>query len=100
MQSASTAEPLAGIAPGRWPDIADLAGRIALAALFVMSGADKLFAHTTETVQMMAAYGVPLAGLLVYPAGIGELVGGLAPPPGYRAKLPAPLLARFTGGRT
>ena len=100
MQSASTVEPLAGVAAGRWTDIADLAGRIALAAIFVMSGVDKLFAHTTETVQMMAAYGVPLAGLLVYPAGIVELAGGLALAAGYQARLAALLLALFTAGIT
>ncbi len=61
MQSVSTVETAAGVAVGRWNDVADLAGRIALAAIFIMSGADKLFAHTAQTVQMMEAYRVPLA---------------------------------------
>ena len=100
MQSASTVEPLAGVAAGRWTDAADLAGRIALAAIFVMSGADKLFAHPTETAQMMAASGVPLAGLLVYAAGIVELAAGLALAAGYQARLAALLLALFTAGIT
>ena len=100
MQSASTAEPLAGVAAGPWTDVADLAARIALAAIFVMSGADKLFAHTTQNVQMMAAYGVPLAGLLVYPAGIVELAAGLALAVGYHGRLAALLLALFTVGVT
>jgi len=56
MQSVSTVETAAGVAVGRWNDVADLAGRIALAAIFIMSGADKLFAHTAQTVQMMEAY--------------------------------------------
>src|SRR5882757_10489663 len=100
MQSVSTVEPLAGVAADRWSDIADVGGRIALAAMFIMAGADKLFAHTTETVQMMAAYGVPLAGLLIYPAGLVELAGGLALAAGYRARLAALLLALFTVGIT
>ncbi|HEX9198193.1 MAG TPA: DoxX family protein, partial [Acidobacteriaceae bacterium] len=56
-----------------WSDIADLVGRIALASLFLMSGVDKLFIHTAETIQLMQAYRVPLAGLLVYPSGVFEL---------------------------
>ena len=96
MQSASTVEPLAGVAADRWSDIADVGGRIALAVMFIMAGADKLFVHTTETVQMMAAYGVPLAGILIYPAGIVELAGGLALVTGYRARFAALLLALFT----
>src|SRR5258707_9504585 len=98
MQSVSTVETAAGVAVGRWSDVADLAGRIALAAIFIMSGADKLFAHTAETVQMMEAYRVPLAGLLIYPAGVLELAGGLALAAGYRARGAAMLLALFTAG--
>jgi putative oxidoreductase len=96
MQSASTVEPLAGVAAGRWSDIADVAGRIALAAIFVMSGADKLFAHTAQNVELMAAYHLPLASLLVYPAGLVELAGGLALAVGDRARYAALLLALFT----
>jgi putative oxidoreductase len=96
MQSVSTVQTAAGVAVGRWSDVAELAGRIALAAIFIMSGADKLFAHTAQTVQMMEAYRVPLAGLLVYPAGIVELAGGLALAVGFRARQAALLLALFT----
>src|SRR5258708_36446846 len=92
MQSVSTVETAAGVAVGRWNDVADLAGRIALAAIFIMSGVDKLFAHTAQTVQMMEAYRVPLAGLLVYPAGIVELAGGPAAAGRFPAR-PAALLA-------
>src|SRR5260370_38714758 len=80
----------------RWSDIADLVGRIALASLFLMSGVDKLFIHTAETIQLMQAYRVPLAGLLVYPSGAFELAAGLALAAGYRARLAALLLALFT----
>jgi len=96
MQSVSTVETAAGVAVGRWNDVAELAARIALAAIFIMSGADKLFVHTAQTVQMMQAYGVPLAGLLVYPAGIVELAGGLALAVGFRARQAALLVALFT----
>src|SRR5258705_1745738 len=100
MQSVSTVETAAGVAVGRWNDVADLAGRIALAAIFIMSGADKLFAHTAQTVQMMEAYRVPLAGLLVYPAGIVELAGGLALAVGFPARQAALLVALFPAGVT
>ena len=100
MQSVSTVETATGVAVGRWNDVADLAGRIALAAIFIMSGADKLFAHTAQTVQMMEAYRVPLAGLLVYPAGIVELAGGLALAVGFRARQAALLVALFTAAVT
>jgi putative oxidoreductase len=96
MQSTATVDAAPAPAGGRWSDIADVVGRVALAAMFVMAGADKLFAHTAETVQMMEAYRVPLAGLLIYPAGIFELAGGLALAAGYRARLAALLLALFT----
>ncbi|HEX9395643.1 MAG TPA: DoxX family protein [Burkholderiales bacterium] len=98
MQSASSIETATGAADARWTDVADVAGRIALAAMFIMAGADKLFAHTAETVQMMEAYRVPLAGLLIYPAGVVELAGGLALAAGYRARWAAMLLALFTAG--
>src|SRR6266481_6097616 len=83
-------------AADRWSDIADLVGRIALASLFLMSGVDKLFIHTAETIQLMQAYRVPLAGLLAYPSGVFELAAGLALAAGYRARLAALLLALFT----
>ena len=100
MQSVSTVETAAGVAVGRRTDVAELAGRIALAAIFIMSGADKLFVHTAQTVQMMEAYRVPLAGLLVYPAGIVELAGGLALAVGFRARQAALLVALFTAAVT
>ncbi len=96
MQSDTTRDAVPAAAGDRWSDIADVAGRIALAAMFIMSRADKLFAHTAETVQAMEAYHVPLAGLLIYPVGIVELAGGLALAAGYRTRLAALLLALFT----
>jgi len=95
MRSEATLDAVSRTA-GLWTDISDLVGRIALASLFLMSGVDKLFVHTAETIQLMQAYRVPLAALLVYPAGIFELVAGLALALGYRAKLAALLLALYT----
>src|SRR5258706_12125063 len=96
MQSASTVETVSGVAAGRWTDAAELVARIALAAIFVLSGIDKLFAHTAQNVQMMQAYHLPLAGVLIYPAGIVELAGGLALITGYHARYAALLLGLFT----
>src|SRR5467141_2648442 len=100
MQSVSTVETAAGVAVSRGNEVADLAGRSALAAIFIMSGADKLFAHTAQTVQMMEAYRVPLAGLLVYPAGIVELAGGLALDVRFRARKGALLVHLLTAAVT
>src|SRR5882672_8808071 len=100
MQSAATVETVPGVAAGRWSDVADLVGRGALATMFIMSGIDKLFGHTAETAQMMQAYHVPLAGLLIYPAGIIEFAAGQALAAGYRARLAALVLAVFTLGVT
>ena len=96
MQSNATLDTVSGSAGVRWNDIADLAGRIALASIFIMSGADKLFAHTAENVQLMQAHHVPLAGVLVYPAAVFELAAGLALALGYRARLAGLLLALYT----
>ena len=95
MQSEATLDAASRTADG-WSDVADLVGRIALASLFLMSGADKLFIHTAETIKLMQAYHVPLAGLLIYPSGIFELAAGLALAAGYRARPAALLLALYT----
>ena len=96
MQSAATGNTLAGTTSGRWTDGADLAGRVLLASIFILGGADKLFGDTAETVQMMEACHVPLAAVLIYPAGIVELAGGFALALGYHARLGALALALFT----
>jgi putative oxidoreductase len=93
MQTSAT---LHATSAARWSDIADITGRVALAAMFLMAGIDKLFAHTAQTVQMMEAYHLPLAGLLIYPAGVIEIAGGIALIVGYQARLAALVLALFT----
>ena len=90
----STTRPNNGSA--HWDDVGDLVGRILLASIFVMGGADKLFGHTAQTVEMMDAHHVPLSAVLVYPAGIAELAGGLALALGFRTRLAAMVLALFT----
>ena len=94
MQVASTI----GAAPSstRLADIADLVARVTLALLFVFSGADKLFFHTVANAGYMQAVGIPLAGLLVYLAGLVEFAGGLLLAFGYQARIAAALLAAFT----
>lgn len=95
MQVASTVTAPPGWA-GRLTDIADLAARIALAVIFVFSGADKLFIHTANNVQYMQAVGLPWSGFLVYPAGLVEFAGGILLAVGYQARMAAALLAAFT----
>ncbi|HZS69912.1 MAG TPA: DoxX family protein [Burkholderiales bacterium] len=77
-------------------DSVDLAARIALAAMFIWSGIDKLFLGTAGNVAYMQAYHVPLAGLLVYVAGLAELAGGLALAAGYQTRAAALVLGLFT----
>ena len=77
-------------------DGADLAARVALAAIFIWSGIGKLFLGTAGNVAYMQAYHVPLAGLLVYGAGLAELAGGLALAAGYRTRVAALVLGLFT----
>ncbi|HYL87614.1 MAG TPA: DoxX family protein [Burkholderiales bacterium] len=100
MQLATTVNTATAGRTDRLGDTVDLAARIALAFIFAWSGADKLFMHTAGTVQYMQAAGLPLASLLVYPAGLLELGGGLLIVFGYRARAAALLLAGFTAVAT
>jgi len=84
----------------RLTDVADLVARISLAVIFVFSGADKLFIHTAANAQYMQAVGLPLAGLLVYPAGLVEFGGGILLAVGYQARIAAAALAVFTVAAT
>lgn len=81
-------------------DAADLVARITLGVVFVFSGADKLFIHTAGNVQYMQAVGLPLAGVLVYAAGLAEFAGGILLALGYQARVAAVLLAAFTVAAT
>ena len=78
-------------------DGADLLARITLAAIFIWSGLDKLVLHTAGNVGYMQAYHVPFASILVWPAGLFELGGGLLILAGWQARTAALVLALFTG---
>jgi putative oxidoreductase len=76
-------------------DWAALLGRIALALIFLWSGYGKL-ADISGTVGYMNAYHLPMANVLVWPAALLELIGGLVLLAGWKARWTALALAAFT----
>ena len=74
-------------------NVAELAGRILLSTLFVLSGFGKLGAYAA-TAGYMAAVGVP--GALLPLVIVTELLGGLAIAFGFKTRVVAFLLAGFT----
>jgi len=74
-------------------NVAELAGRILLSSLFVLSGLSKLGAYA-GTVAYMSAMGVPSALLPLVIA--TELLGGLAIAFGWKTRVVAFLLAGFS----
>ncbi len=72
--------------------IAAFVGRILLALIFIVSGASKLF-DIAGTEAMLAGVGLPSS--LALPAGIFELVAGLAIALGFMTRIFAILLAGF-----
>jgi putative oxidoreductase len=76
------------------PDLIALAGRLLIAAIFVMSGLGKI-AQPAGTIAYMTAAGLPLAPLGLAGAALVELGGGVALILGYRTRLVAALLAVF-----
>jgi len=71
-----------------------LAGRVLLAAIFVMSGLGKV-AAPAATLAYMKAAGLPFAPVGLAGAALIELGGGLALILGYRTRLVATILAVF-----
>ena len=71
-----------------------LAGRVLLAAIFVMSGLGKV-AAPAATLAYMKAAGLPFAPVGLAGASLIELGGGLALILGYRTRLAATILAVF-----
>jgi len=71
-----------------------LAGRVLLAAIFVMSGLGKV-AAPAATLAYMTAAGLPLAPLGLAGAALIELGGGIALILGYRTRLVGSVLAVF-----
>lgn len=76
-------------------DIVALAGRILLAAIFVMSGAGKL-ADPAGTIAYIGAAGLPLGPIAYAAAVAAELGGGIALILGYRTRFAAAALALFS----
>src|SRR4051794_9943150 len=71
-----------------------LAGRVLLAAIFVMSGLGKVAAPAVTLAHIKAA-GLPLAPLGLAGAALIEIGGGLALILGYRTRAAATILALF-----
>src|SRR3954454_5885121 len=71
-----------------------LAGRVLLAAIFVMSGLGKV-AAPAATLAYMKAAGLPFAPLGLAGSALIELGGGLALILGYRTRVAATILAAF-----
>ena len=76
-------------------DWASLAGRIALALVFLWSGYGKI-AYTAANVGYMQAYGMPAADLLIWPAALLELAAGAMLVLGWNARWAALALIVFT----
>lgn len=72
-----------------------LAGRILLAAIFIISGFGKITGFE-GTAGFMASYGMPMASVLLVGAIVLELGGGLSVLLGYKAKWGALALIVFT----
>lgn len=65
-----------------------LIGRILLSVIFIVAGFSKL-SDPSATIGYMNSAGVPAAGVLVYIAGLAELLGGLAILFGFLTRLAA-----------
>ena len=72
---------------------APLVGRILMALIFIMAGIGK-FADPAMNSGYMAAMGVPT--ILLYPAALVEVIGGLLLIAGFQARWAALALAAFT----
>lgn len=75
------------------PKIVIVVGRVLLAALFVISGVEKILG-AGYTMGYMASMGVP--GILIWPTILLEVGGGLALAIGFRVRHVAPMLAVFS----
>jgi putative oxidoreductase len=76
-------------------DWADVLGRIGLALLFLWSGYTK-FAYMAANVAYMKAYGVPAAELLIWAAGVFELIAGAMLVLGWKVRWAALALAVYS----
>ena len=76
-------------------DAAALAGRILLAAIFVLSGVTKLGA-VAGTIGYIASVGLPFADAIFYAVVALEIVGGLMLITGFKTRLVALALGAFS----
>lgn len=94
-----TSTPLAAAAAPRSSDgaagLAAFGGRIAIAAIFILSGASKL-AAPAGTMGYIASAGLPLPTVAYAIAVAVELLGGIALILGYRTRVVAAALAIFS----
>jgi putative oxidoreductase len=93
MQTKASLDIVSGAAGGRWSDIAELAGRILLAVIFLLSGLGKITSYRA-TAAFMASMGVP--GALIPVVIATEVLGGLGIVLGWKTRIVAFLLAGFT----
>lgn len=78
-----------------FPNALNLAGRLALAALFLPAGLGKISGFE-GTVGYITSVGLPMASLAAVVAIVVEVAGGLALIAGYRVRIAALALAAFT----
>lgn len=76
-------------------DTLALAGRIAIAAIFILSGISKIQAPA-DSIGYIASVGLPFPTLALAGAIVVEVVGGIALVLGYRTRLVAAGLAAFS----
>lgn len=76
-------------------DIAALAGRLLLAALFILAGVNKLGA-AEGTIGYIASVGLPFAEAIYYATVAVEIVGGLMLAAGFKARQAAAILGLFS----
>jgi putative oxidoreductase len=79
----------------KYENLVPLAGRVLLAAIFVLSGVGKL-AAPEATLGYINAVGLPFPQLAYFGAIAVELVGGILLVVGYRTRLAAVALAAFS----
>ncbi len=98
MSTAQTAFHSNGVAPSQAGAVAcavPLAGRVLLAAIFLLSGLSKVSAPAM-TIGFIQSVGLPFPTLAFGTAVLVELVGGAALVLGYRTRLVAGILAIFS----
>jgi putative oxidoreductase len=89
----SLAAPSQGV--GNYSNAIALAGRVLLAAIFVMSGLGKV-AQPSAMIAYVSAAGLPFPSLALAGSALVELGGGVALILGYRTRVAALVLAGFS----